>query len=139
MHKNSQWFVFAWFVLAIHLAVAPLVAQATQPRSPSEAEAAGQVPTAQQAPPPGDANRPFGMTEEIGEQSLGTLEIDLHTIFALPLATLLGAGLALRPRRRGSTKRSIQTQIILAIITTGFSEWCGSGDLNPDGIAPTSS
>jgi len=119
MHKNSQWFVFAWFVFAIHLAVAPLVAQATQPRSPLEAEAARQAPAAQPARPTGDANRPFGMTEEIGKQSLGTLEIDLHTIFALPLATLLGAGLALRPRRRGSPNRSsqvIQTQIILAII-----------------------
>ena len=37
----------------------------------------------------------------------------------LPLATALGAALALRPRRRGTPKRSsqvVQTQIILAII-----------------------
>jgi uncharacterized membrane protein YhiD involved in acid resistance len=47
------------------------------------------------------------------------LEIDLHSIVALPLATVLGAALALRPRRRGTPNRSsqvVQTQIILAII-----------------------
>jgi len=40
-------------------------------------------------------------------------------LISLPLATALGAALALRPRRRGTPKRSsqvIQTQIILAII-----------------------
>lgn len=120
MNKYSRFLVFAWFVFAIHLAIAPLVAQVTQLRPQPDTGAAAQVPSAEPAaPPPGDANRPFGMTEEIGKQSLGTMEIDLHTIFALPLATLLGAGLALRPRRRGSPKRSsqvIQTQIILAII-----------------------
>jgi hypothetical protein len=38
---------------------------------------------------------------------------------ALPIATALGAALALRPRRRGTPKRSapiVQTQIILAVI-----------------------
>jgi hypothetical protein len=47
------------------------------------------------------------------------MEIDLHSVFALPLATVLGAALALRPRRRGTPNRSsqvVQTQIILAII-----------------------
>jgi hypothetical protein len=69
--------------------------------------------------PPGDENKPFGITEEIGRQSLGTLEVDLHTLVALPLATILGTALALRPKRRGTPKRSsqvVQTQIILAII-----------------------
>lgn len=40
-------------------------------------------------------------------------------LISLPLATSLGAALALRPRRRGTPKRSsavVQTQIILAII-----------------------
>jgi uncharacterized membrane protein YhiD involved in acid resistance len=42
-----------------------------------------------------------------------------HALISLPLATALGALLALRPRRRGTPKRSsavVQTQIILAII-----------------------
>jgi hypothetical protein len=42
-----------------------------------------------------------------------------HALIALPLATLLGAALAVRPRRRGTPHRSlpvIQTQIILSII-----------------------
>jgi hypothetical protein len=42
-----------------------------------------------------------------------------RALLALPFAALLGAGLAFRPRRRGSPPRSasvIQTQIILAIV-----------------------
>jgi uncharacterized membrane protein YhiD involved in acid resistance len=45
--------------------------------------------------------------------------VDRHALIALPLATLLGAALAVRPRRRGTPPRSlpvIQTQIILSII-----------------------
>jgi hypothetical protein len=45
--------------------------------------------------------------------------VDRHALLALPLATALGAALAVRPRRRGTPKRSspvIQTQIILSII-----------------------
>src|SRR3989442_1453603 len=41
-----------------------------------------------------------------------------HAVFTLPIATLLGTALALRPRRRGTPPRSspvIQTQIILAV------------------------
>jgi hypothetical protein len=57
--------------------------------------------------------------EEDHRQSLGSWEVDLHAFVALPLATLLGAALALRPQRRGTPRRSppvVQTQIILAII-----------------------
>src|SRR5918995_1100555 len=42
-----------------------------------------------------------------------------RAVLALPLAALLGAGLAFRPRRRGTPPRSapvIQTQIILAVV-----------------------
>jgi hypothetical protein len=42
-----------------------------------------------------------------------------HAFFRLPLAAALGAGLALRPKRRGTPPRHpavIQTQIILAIV-----------------------
>ena len=56
---------------------------------------------------------------EPNRQSLGSWEIELHAFVALPLATALGAALALRPRRRGTPERSsqvVQTQIILAII-----------------------
>jgi hypothetical protein len=45
--------------------------------------------------------------------------LDSHALIALPLAALLGAALAVRPRRRGTPQRSlpvIQTQIILSII-----------------------
>jgi uncharacterized membrane protein YhiD involved in acid resistance len=62
------------------------------------------------------------MLEDINEdhrQSLGSWEIDLHAFVALPLATALGAALAMRPRRKGTPKRSapvVQTQIILAVI-----------------------
>jgi uncharacterized membrane protein YhiD involved in acid resistance len=44
---------------------------------------------------------------------------DLQSILALPLAALLGAALAFRPRRRGTPPRMpavIQTQVILAIM-----------------------
>jgi uncharacterized membrane protein YhiD involved in acid resistance len=73
----------------------------------------------QNAPQPAADPAPFGIGDEVGKQSLGTIELDLHSILALPLATCLGAALALRPRRRGTPKRSsqvVQTQIILAII-----------------------
>src|SRR5207245_10219282 len=42
-----------------------------------------------------------------------------HALIRLPLAALLGAALALRPKRRGTPPRQptvIQTQIILAIL-----------------------
>jgi uncharacterized membrane protein YhiD involved in acid resistance len=54
---------------------------------------------------------------DVRDEWLTTL--DRHALVALPLATVLGALLALRPRRRGTPRRSspvIQTQIILAII-----------------------
>jgi uncharacterized membrane protein YhiD involved in acid resistance len=107
--------------LLLVIVVAAPWARAQVPAPPVDdpgAAVAGQPPLLQQAPP-GDTNKPFGMTEEIGRQSLGTLEVDLHTVVALPLATILGAALALRPKRRGTPKRSsqvVQTQIILAII-----------------------
>ena len=77
------------------------------------------APAAMQAPPSDPAAAtPFGSVEE-HRQSLGSWEVDLHAFVALPLATIFGAALAMRPRRRGTPKRSsqvIQTQIILAII-----------------------
>ena len=93
---------------------------APDPRQPTMAPApANGQPVPAQATSQGDASMPFGIGDEIGKQSLGTLEIDLHSMVSLPLATILGAGLALRPRRRGTPQRSsqvVQTQIILSII-----------------------
>jgi hypothetical protein len=90
------------------------------------------IPASPQAPPPRLTARAFAQADPAGEplplapddQNIGSslfdkLELDLHTIVALPLATLLGGALALRPRRRGTPKRSsqvVQTQIILSII-----------------------
>lgn len=64
-------------------------------------------PLAQPAETPG-AERPFDLVEQLGTAAV-----------RLPLAALLGAALALRPRRRGTPIRRspvVQTQIILAIV-----------------------
>jgi hypothetical protein len=93
---------------------------ATQPPAAAQAQTPSeQQPAISQGPPQEDASLPFGITEEVGKQSLGTVELDLHSVMALPLATILGAALALRPRRLGTPNRSsqvVQTQIILSII-----------------------
>src|SRR5918996_3139180 len=116
MHTYTRPFVnisCAWLILAA-LTVAPLSAQVLQ-QAPTPTTPATQSP---QQPPA----QPESALESLGEehrQSLGSWEIDLHAFVALPLATALGAALALRPRRRGTPKRSspvVQTQIILAII-----------------------
>jgi hypothetical protein len=94
-------------LLAVFIAGAPLAAQALRQAPPA-------VSVAQQ--PSIDAA--LSASQE-HRQSLGSWEIDLHAFVALPLATALGATLAMRPRRRGTPNRStqvIQTQIILAII-----------------------
>src|SRR5438045_4431148 len=65
---------------------------------------------------------PFGADSEsdTGTASLAVqLTRLLNATIALPVATALGVALALRPRRRGTPKRSapiMQTQVILAII-----------------------
>jgi len=102
--------ISAWLMLAILMGV-PLGAQVMR-----QAPAPPPAPAMQQ--PAGQPASPFGVVEE-HRQSLGSWEIDLHAFVALPLATMLGAALALRPRTRGTPKRSsqvVQTQIILAII-----------------------
>ena len=93
------------------LSFAPLGAQVLrQAPPPPDAAAAQQQPS--------DAT-PFDTAVDEHRQSLGSWEIDLHVFVALPLATALGAALAMRPRRRGTPNLSsqvVQTQIILAII-----------------------
>jgi len=49
------------------------------------------------------------------------LQVVMHALLGLTMAAVLGATLALRPRRRGTPARSapvIQTQIILAVVGT---------------------
>ncbi len=99
-------------LLLVVLSFAPLGAQVLrQAPPPSNAAAAQQQPS--------DDAQPFDLSEDEHRQSLGSWEIDLHVFVALPLATALGAALAMRPRRRGTPNLSsqvVQTQIILAII-----------------------
>ena len=100
--------ILAW------LTCVPLGAQALR-QAPAPVPA--MAPAAQQQSP-GDPQLELP-TDEAHRQSLGYWEVDFHAFVALPLATALGAALALRPRRRGTPKRSsqvVQTQIILAII-----------------------
>ncbi len=78
---------------------APLLAQSFPPAQPQE-EAA--------APRQDSDNHPLHALHEIDD-----------AMVRLPLAALLGAALALRPKRRGTPPRStpvIQTQIILAVV-----------------------
>ena len=101
----------AFVALALTTAGSTIYAQGAPP-------AAQPLPPAVSQQPPGEAPNPLGDDEQFGG-TLGTIEVDLHALVALPLATALGAVLALRPRRRGTPKRSspvVQTQIILSII-----------------------
>jgi hypothetical protein len=98
-------------LLLVFLSLAPLGAQVLR-QAPPPADAAA-------APQQSSDATPFDTTDDEHRQSLGSWEIDLHVFIALPLATALGAALAMRPRRRGTPNLSsqvVQTQIILAII-----------------------
>ena len=87
----------------VSFAAVPLTVLA-QPQDPRPA-----TPQAAEAPPRADTdNHPPHPLHEIDD-----------AMIRLPLAALLGAALALRPRRRGTPKRDpavIQTQIILAVV-----------------------
>jgi hypothetical protein len=112
MHTHTRSMILAGFIwlILLWLAAMPLGAQAL-----SQAPA---VPPSLQASPI-DQSLPTEALETAHRQSLGSWEVDLHAFVALPLATALGAALALRPRRRGTPQRSsqvVQTQIILSII-----------------------
>ena len=111
--RSLETLTCAWLLMLAVVSFVPLYAQ----MPPPAAQPGG--PMVQQQQPAGD---PQSMLENINEehrQSLGSWEIDLHAFVALPLATALGAALAMRPRRKGTPKRSapvVQTQIILAVI-----------------------
>src|SRR5918999_6594961 len=102
--------IYTWLMFLL-LTCAPLGAQTPQQRPPPDGAA-----VFQQLPA---GPSPTVTVQEEHRQSLGSWEIDFHAFVALPLATILGAALALRPRTRGTPKRSsqvVQTQIILSII-----------------------
>lgn len=105
--RSSRTFIGAWLTLFV-VSMVPLRAQVPPPAQSS---------AMQQLPAPSQST--LQSIDDEHRQSLGSWEVDLHAFVALPLATALGAALALRPRRKGSPKRStpvVQTQIILAII-----------------------
>jgi uncharacterized membrane protein YhiD involved in acid resistance len=84
-----------------------LSAQAAQQQQPSAPA------TRTAAPPP--SNEPFEAQELLDDFRAGVG----HAAVRLPIAGLLGAVLALRPRRAGSPRRDpavIETQIVLAIV-----------------------
>ena len=88
-------------VMAGALAVVPAPALARQDDLPTEL-----------------ARPPQPAPEEQGDLAVN-MEKLIQSAVALPIATALGSALALRPRRRGTPKRStpiVQTQIILAVI-----------------------
>ena len=111
MHTDTRLLVVtcvAWVILAL---LAPVASRAQMVAPPPAAQ-----PTVQG--PPAEPALPLSADQE-HRQSLGSWEIDLHAFVSLPLATILGAALALRPRRRGTPPRSsqvVQTQLILSII-----------------------
>jgi hypothetical protein len=88
-------------------AIGPLAAQSATPRQ--------QPAQATQAPAPPAPAAPFDMQQLAGEFRVGLGQAAIR----LPVAALLGAALALRPRRPGSPRRDaavIETQIILSIV-----------------------
>ena len=96
---------FLHALLLLMLVCAPFVVPLAAQSSPFEAAQQQAAPLAQ----PAD-------TDDHGTHPLH--EID-DAMVRLPLAALLGAALALRPKRRGTPPRSapvIQTQIILAVV-----------------------
>jgi hypothetical protein len=112
--RSSETPICAWLLMFAVLSVVPLRAQVPPPAAPQPGSPMAQLPQA-----PGDPRSVVDSLNEEHRQSLGSWEIDLHAFVALPLATILGAALAMRPRRKGTPKRSapvVQTQIILAVI-----------------------
>jgi uncharacterized membrane protein YhiD involved in acid resistance len=68
-----------------------------------------------------DPTLPAEFTKYVPDMLEAHLAMILRALIALPLATMMGALLAFRPRRRGTPPRSapvIQTQIILSVVGT---------------------
>jgi tetrahydromethanopterin S-methyltransferase subunit F len=110
----------------IVLAVAPSIAGGAQA---PPASIAMRVAPAQTAPAANDASAPIGdgkksksiFAEDGPVDTTWTAQVESfwHAVVRLPVAALLSAVLAFRPRRRGTPKRQgpvIQTQIVLALV-----------------------
>jgi hypothetical protein len=99
--------VIRHLLLLLLLTMTPMLALAQSP-------APEQFPTAPQAGPQEES--PYGSMAIDVEALKDEL---LASAVRLPVAALLGTGLALRPRRRGTPQRQpavVQTQIILAVV-----------------------
>jgi uncharacterized membrane protein YhiD involved in acid resistance len=81
----------------------------------AQAQPSGDDPQAQTTPAPAPL-----LPAQTGEGALMTLADEIRaTAYRLPLAAMLGAVLALRPRRQGTPARQmsvVETQIILAVV-----------------------
>ena len=87
--------------------------------SPAGLMAQAAPPAARQTPPPAPAPAPIQQALQ-SDELLGDFRAGLaDAAVRLPIAALLGAALALRPRRASSPRRDpavIETQIVLAIV-----------------------
>ena len=94
----------ALIALTALLALAPAIALSAVQPPPAAAPPATSTTT---------ADNPFGMVSDDTKTEVR------HAVYRLPLAALLGAMLAVRPKRKGTPARQpavIQTQIILAVM-----------------------
>jgi uncharacterized membrane protein YhiD involved in acid resistance len=101
--------------LRIRAAMALLALAAVLALGPAIDLWAFQPPPAATSPatPAATADNPFGMVSDDTKTEVR------HAVYRLPLAALLGAMLAVRPKRKGTPARQpavIQTQIILAVM-----------------------
>jgi uncharacterized membrane protein YhiD involved in acid resistance len=106
MLRTARAATFVLLVIAI-LALSPLLALARQGATAMQ----GELAKAQ-----ADSAREASRDEDETARSLHEIKT---AMFRLPLAAVLGAALALRPKRRGTPPRQpavVQTQIILAVV-----------------------
>src|SRR5262245_36795144 len=103
MERNARSLAIALLRVAIVGAfAAPVLAQPSLPQTPRESSASARTDTATETP-----------------DSVTQLAELRHAVLRLPVAAMLAAVLAVRPRRRGTPARQapvIQTQIILAVV-----------------------
>jgi uncharacterized membrane protein YhiD involved in acid resistance len=104
-----------WSAVVVALGAAAVVASAMLAGvSAEEAPSAPQTPPA--GTPPAPQQQTFPPAVPPGDADVFSLD---DAMVRLPLAAVLGAALALRPKRRGTPERSpavVETQIILAVV-----------------------
>jgi uncharacterized membrane protein YhiD involved in acid resistance len=104
-----------WSAVVVALGAAAVVASAMLVGVSAE-----EAPSAPQTPPAGSPPAPPQQTfpPAVPPGDADTFSLD-EAMVRLPLAAVLGAALALRPKRRGTPERSpavVETQIILAVV-----------------------